>query len=127
MISPRFTPFLLRLWLIVSLTVTPFVPFAGAQASGMGEQAMVAGMTMDHSQHTAAGDPAGRSQLPAGNHQHDSCNGPCCAACAQCTMLSVIPVANVSQARAALTAREPQQFSPVFLSLRERPPRIFSV
>ena len=124
---PRLAPLLLRAWLVISLAVVPFVPAASVHAAGMGVVSVVAGTMMDHSQHMAAGDQADHCQVPAGDSQNGDCNGPCCASCAHCSVMSALSPGSDAPQRAVLTPRESKLFPFAYLPLRERPPRVFSV
>jgi hypothetical protein len=59
--------------------------------------------------------------------QHDSCNGTCCANCAQCST-GVPPLSFLSDViRPVLTPSVHRLSFSSLISLRERPPRVFSL
>lgn len=59
--------------------------------------------------------------------QHDSCDGTCCANCAQCyTGVSLLPL-STDVIRPVLTPSVQRLSFSSLISLRERPPRLFSL
>lgn len=76
--SKRFAN-LLSLWLVLALVMAPVLPaFAMAIKAGDAHAAHVS----HDGQQANLSDPTAEKQVPC--TQHDSCNGQCCAFCAQC-------------------------------------------
>lgn len=87
-----------------------------------------AGMHAGHA--TQLDDSAAASSHNQNNNscaQHDSCNGSCCANCAQCfTGVSLLPL-HTDVIRPVLTPSVHRLSFSSLISLRERPPRLFSL
>jgi len=87
-----------------------------------------AGMHAGHA--TQLDDSAAASSHNQNNNscaQHDSCNGSCCANCAQCfTGVSLLPL-HTDVIRPVLTPSVHRLSFSSLISLRERPPRAFSL
>jgi len=115
----------LSLILTLTLAGAPVVQaLAMAAASAPGSAGMHAG-------HAAQPDDSG----PALSHnqnknscaQHDSCNGTCCASCAQC-VTGVPPLPFLTDVlRPVLTPSVHRLMFSSLISLRERPPRAVSL
>jgi hypothetical protein len=117
----------IALSLILTLTLAG-APVVQALAMTAASAPGVAGM---HASHVAQLDDSG----PAIDHdqhknscpQHDSCNGTCCANCAQCfTVVPPFPFLT-DVIRPVLTPSVHRLLFSSLISLRERPPRLFSL
>ena len=111
---------LLSPWLVLTLVVAPVLPtFAMAIKAGASHAAHVS-----RDDAPAKLDPAAPKQTPC--TQHDSCNGQCCAFCAQC--FSTVSPVSLDQAHAhpartpVLAALHPR----LLITSPERPPRFLS-
>jgi hypothetical protein len=116
----------------IALSLTLTLALAGApvvQALAMTAAAMP-GSTGMHAGHAAQLDDS----ASAINHdqnknscaQHDACNGACCANCAQC-FTGAPPLLHTDVIRPVLTPSVHRLLFSSLISLRERPPRLFSL
>jgi hypothetical protein len=126
MFRGRLVSSLLRVWLILSLVAGPFTTVVTAHAAGTAAPA-VASMTGDHAHHMDSAAHGDHGQPRSGDMHHDSCNGPCCASCVHCVVVTSPAMDGLVMRVSVLTPREPRLFSFAFISLRERPPRVLSV
>ncbi len=115
----------LSLILTLALAGAPVVQaLAMAAASAPGSAGMHAGHT---AQPDAAAAAPNHNQHKNSCAQHDSCNGTCCANCAQCfTGVPPLPFL-IDVIRPVLTPSVHRLSFSSLISLRERPPRLFSL
>ena len=84
-----------------------------------------------HAGHAAQLDDSARALSDNQNknscEQHDSCNGTCCANCAQCFTGALPLPFHIDVIRSELTPSVHRLSFSSLISLRERPPRLFSL
>lgn len=117
----------IALSLILTLTLAG-APVAPALAMAAASAADSAGMHAGHAAQPDDSAPAlGHNQNKNSCAQHDSCNSACCANCAQC-FTGVPPLPFLADViRPVLTPSVHRLLPSSPISLRERPPRVFSL
>jgi len=83
-----------------------------------------------HAGHAVQQDLAAATSHDQNNNscaQHDSCNGSCCANCAQCFTGVSLLLLHTDVIRPVLTPSVHRLLFSALISLRERPPRAFSL
>jgi hypothetical protein len=115
----------LSLILTLALAGAPVVQaLAMATASAPGS----AGMHVGHVAQLDDSAPAlSHNQHDNSCPQHDSCNGTCCANCAQCFTGVMMFQLHTDVIRPVLTPSVHRLSFSSLISLRERPPRLFSL
>jgi len=117
----------IALCLILTLTLSG-APVVQALAMATAATPDATGM---HASHVAQLDDsaavASHNQHDNSCAQHDFCDGTCCANCAQCFMgVSLLPL-STDVIRPVLTPSVHRLSFSSLISLRERPPRVFSL
>ncbi len=117
----------IALSLILALTLAG-APVVQALAMVAASAPGSAGMHAGHAAQPDDSAPAfGHNQNKNSCAQHDSCNGTCCASCAQC-VTGVPPLLLYTDViRPVLTPSVHRLLSASPIALRERPPRVFSL
>jgi hypothetical protein len=109
--------------LALALLAAPFASFAaGAIGKSAGaEDAHAAHLAQDnHSGHT----PDDGGKAPSGQcEKHDSCNGSCCASCAQCSVTVPMVAAGISIFHPAYAPSGAYAFRSFLGSFLDRPPQ----
>jgi len=117
----------IALSLILSLALAG-APVVQALAMAGSSPSHAAGIHAGHAtQQDAAASAHNHKQHNSPCAQHDSCNGSCCASCAQC-FTGVPPLQfHTDVMRPVLTPSVHRLSFSSLISLRERPPRAFSL
>ncbi len=115
----------LSLILTLTLAAAPVVQaLAMATASAPDSAGAHAGHATQHDDAVAA---ASHNQYENSCAQHDSCDGACCANCAQCFTGAPPLLFLADVIRPVLTPSVQRLSFSSLISLRERPPRVFSL
>jgi hypothetical protein len=118
---PRFA---LSLFLTLALAGAPVVsPLAMAAAPAPGATGTHAG----HATHHNDAAPTLKHDQSNSCAQHDFCDGSCCANCAQCFTGALSLQLQTDVIRPVLTPSAVRLAFGTLVSLRERPPRLFSL
>ncbi len=110
------------LWLVLALVMAPVLPsFAMTLKAGDAHAVHVS----HDGKHANTPDPAAPEQTPC--TQHDSCNGQCCAFCAQCFGAVSMVLPDVSHAHPVQTPILTELHPRLLATSPDRPPRILSL
>jgi hypothetical protein len=117
----------IALSLILTLALAG-APVVQALAMATASAPDAAGMHAGHAAQLDDSAPAlSDNQNKNSCEQHDSCNGACCANCAQCFTGATLFQLYTDVIRPVLTPSVHRLLFSSLISLRERPPRLFSL
>ena len=117
----------IALSLILTLALAG-APVVQALAMAAASAPDAAGMHAGHAAQLDDSAPAlSDNQNKNSCEQHDSCNGACCANCAQCFTGATLLQLYTDVIRPVLTPSVHRLLFSSLISLRERPPRVFSL